>query len=85
MKKIVVKKSAGILTQRCNDLITVAGQCRTYTELSPLPLVAAPHQNRFDVQTVPHFVLPHSHSLERYTKDTQLNIYRTPPDVEPYD
>ncbi len=27
-------------------LITVAGQRRTFTELSPLPLMTAPHQNR---------------------------------------
>jgi len=37
--------SAGVLTQRA-DLFTVAGQCRTFTELSPLRLMAAPHQNR---------------------------------------
>lgn len=26
--------------------MTVAGQCRTFTELSPLRLMAVPHQNR---------------------------------------
>ncbi len=34
-------------SERDITLITVAGQRRTRTELSPLPLVTAPHQNRW--------------------------------------
>lgn len=43
---MIVNKSAGILTQRCNDLITVAGQRRIRTELSPLRLMCVFHQSR---------------------------------------
>jgi hypothetical protein len=34
-------------------LITAAGQCRIYTELSPLRPMAAPHQNRQLYVTLP--------------------------------
>gem|GEM_PF-1470583 len=46
MKNMIVNKSAGLLTQRCNNLITVAGQRRIRTELSPLRLMAVLHQSR---------------------------------------
>lgn len=39
-------QSAGILTQRVVPLLTAAGQRRIHTGLSPLRLMAAPHQNR---------------------------------------
>ena len=43
---MIVNKSAGILTQSSKDLITVAGQRRIRTELSPLRLMAVLHQSR---------------------------------------
>lgn len=45
-RRKVTIRSAGILTQRLGQLITVAGQCRIYTRLSPFPPTAAPRWNR---------------------------------------
>ena len=41
-------RSVGILTQRVVPLLTAAGQCRIFTGLSPLRLMAVPHQNRYE-------------------------------------
>ena len=56
--------TAGILTQRqicCSYLITVAGQRRILTELSPLPLIAAPYQNRYYIPTEDTIVMGDRH------------------------
>jgi hypothetical protein len=47
-------QSVGILTQRVAPLLTAAGQRRICTGLSPLRLMAAPHQNRlvYNVSTI---------------------------------
>ncbi len=49
--------SVGILAFKftLSELLTAAVQRRIYTELSPLPLVAGSHQNRFSIQTLPYF------------------------------
>src|SRR4028118_2081970 len=46
----LITTSVGILAleSKIHELITAAVQRRIYTELSPLPLMADPHQHRLD-------------------------------------
>ncbi len=52
---VQVGRHSDLDTKR-DGFITVAGQRRTFTVLSPLPLVAVTHQNRLDFGIVSHYL-----------------------------